>query len=946
MRNLLNPKWLLFINTLPILIIFFIFYGEYSIIKSLLDDEQKTLWVYFGSALLLLGSINLVYTVYLIIKKKEISIYYGIAALLLYITYIYLFGYFSPNIFPSNIPQWMVPGDIILYMGTFLMPTLAYALFVIVIQFTSKKKEYNSWYNFLTALIVPFSFYIFSQIVLPLSGYINTNFNTHVILILVIFATIIFLFFLIRGIYILAEKKGKIWSEYQLAWKIPIAVLFPLLGLLINNGIFFGSSVYYKFGIFGDFNAIWFYVLALVNGILICMPNGENKRNRLILFIGRSITFTYTFYFFLVFLPFLPLSVFAIIAAGAGFLMLTPLVLFVIHFKELVSDFRFLSGYFSKNQLIVGLISAVLVIPLVTTSKFYNDKRTLNTSLDYIYNPDYSKEYRINKKALTGTLSSIASNKTRSTDLFQFGNENHTPFLSSFYNWIVLDNMTLSWDKINTMETIFFGESTHPYYSMVSTTIDRNNTVQISDISSNSTYDKNQQAWKSWVDIEITNHSDTPFFNEYSTSFELPAGCWISDYYLYVGDTKEMGLLAEKKAATWVFSQIRNENRDPGILYYLKGSNSEIGFKVFPFSQNEVRKTGIEFIHKEPVELNIDGNRITLGNTTESQLSVPSTTEKQNVIYVSAAEKATLKTVQRKPYYHFIVDISKGTEQSKKQYIEQIETILRKNTIANNDAKIALVNTYSKTELLTADWKTNITNAVCEGGFYFERAVKKELFENYTKKENRYPVIIVLSNVFNNAVIENNFSDFKITYPESDLFYVLNTNGTLDSHSLTTNPKESISEDVDLKFDHKVLAWPDPGKTIAYIPNDNLPSIVLKKSDFQLTTSNTAEKNWQAGLNLQGQYISQILHPETSDKEWLNLIQQSFSSRIMTPHTSYIVVENEAQRAMILKKQKQVLSGNKSLDLDDDTQRMSEPGLLILLVSICGFFFYRKYQYK
>ena len=52
----------------------------------------------------------------------------------------------------------------------------------------------------------------------------------------------------------------------------------------------------------------------------------------------------------------------------------------------------------------------------------------------------------------------------------------------------------------------------------------------------------------------------------------------------------------------------------------------------------------------------------------------------------------------------------------------------------------------------------------------------------------------------------------------------------------------------------------------------------------------------------------------------------------MSPVTSYLVVENEAQKAMLKKKQEQALSGNKSLDLGEDTQRMSEPSLILLTI--------------
>jgi len=66
-----------------------------------------------------------------------------------------------------------------------------------------------------------------------------------------------------------------------------------------------------------------------------------------------------------VFLPFLPLSVIAIIVIGTGFLMLTPLMLFVIHSNELSKDFLFLKSCFSKKYLIGLSVFGFLLIPTI-----------------------------------------------------------------------------------------------------------------------------------------------------------------------------------------------------------------------------------------------------------------------------------------------------------------------------------------------------------------------------------------------------------------------------------------------------------------------------------------------------------------------------------------------------------------------------------------------------
>lgn len=931
MRNFLNPKWLLIINTLPIVVLFFLFFGQFNIIKTLLDENTIQLWKSFGLALGILGLLNFAYTVYLIFKKQNVSVWYGIFALLCYILFIYLYAYHLNKIIPFDIPQWMIPENIFLYVGTFLMPTIAYSLFVLIIRCTPETQKHKAWVNFLIAVAIPAIGYLFTQIVLPLWQRVENDFFTHVLVVLIIVATLAFLFFLVRSIFILATKKATAWKKYQLVWKIPIAILLPLLGLLVNNGYLFNKFNVLDSGIFGDFDNSWFYILTIVNGVLVCLPDLDNKIYRLFLLIGRSITFAYTFYFFLVFLPFLPLSVVAVVVFGTGFLMLTPLLLFVIHANELSKDFAYLQTFFSKKYLLGISILGFLVIPLFITVDYLKDKSVLNETLAYLYSPNYSKKYNIDKTSLQKTLDVVKGHKDNNRGGI-FGSQQ--PYLSWYFNWLVLDNLTLSDKKINYIEEIFFGNT--PFKSLSENI--QNDSVKITHISTNSTYDESQKAWISWIDLEITNKNEENGFAEYTTIIDLPEGCWISDYYLYVGEKKEFGILAEKKSAMWVFSNIRNENRDPGILYYLTGN--KVAFRIFPFLKDEVRKTGIEFLHKEPIKLKMDDNIIELGNAEET---IYEKIENENIVYISVQQKQALKSVHRKPYFHFLIDSSKNKEKYSDDFIKRIEKIIKNDKSLVENAQISFINTYVNTFPLDKNWKQNYQSQIFEGGFYLERAIKTTLFNAYQDKSKSYPVIVAVTDSIHNAILDKDFSDFKFAFPESNLFFSLDKNGVLEEHSLIENPLVQLPKILrECMFCETVLEHKLPDNSVVYLPNDHKPSIVLKNDIFEVSEEELKENDWQSALTMQAKWISQTLHPEeVSDKEWLNLVKYSFISKIMTPVTSYLVVENEAQKAILKKKQEKVLSGNKSLDLDEDTQRMSEPNLWILIILWGGFLWYR-----
>lgn len=917
MKNLLNAKWLFIVNTVPTILLFTIAFGQYDIIESLLSKPVKIMWQQFAITLLILSTANVIYAIYCLHKKKNISIIYSLLSLVSYIIYLYIYVNKNGELIPFSVPQWMITSDVVFYPGTFLMPTLVHALLVIVTISIPKGKKSNAWLNFLYGLCFPLLTYLFVQIALPLWQVPESKYNYHVFIVLFIALTVLFLFFISRGVFILVNSRSSTLAKYNLLWKIIIAIIFPLTGLLVNNGVLFGKESLVGSSPFGNFSDITFYAIALINGITLCMPKFENEIYRLARFLTLMVCFPYVLYFFFIFLPFLPLSIVAIIFVGVGFLMLAPLLIFIVQSSDLYAEYSFFSEKYHTKKINLSIAACLLLIPIIITLSYLRDKHILKDALSYVYDNDYRNEKKIDKKSLANTLDVIKQHKGRSRSSTS---DEYLPFLTSFYNWLVLDNMILSDAKIATLEQIFYGQN-----SNINPIVNRETkTAKINSLNVESKYDIEQKYWESTLNLTLQNDSSSRF-GTYETDFSLPEGCWISDYYLYVGNKKEIGILAEKKSALWIFNQIRNVNQDPGLLYYLSGNR--IAFKVFPFNKNETRKTGITFIHKEPFVLNIDTHKIALGK--QSVFLEQGIYITENAVYIPSHEKTKLPLIKRKPVYHFIIDVSKNSKHLVASYSNRIENYLTKNRIDRKDVKINFTNSYTTFFDFTIDWKTKLKDQNFEGGYYLDRAIRQTLLNSYNNQNGTYPVIISITNQIKDAIILKDFADIAAAFPESSFFFELDKNGKIWKHSLTNNPLQTLAEVEQIPSDVRVFGWPNANKPIAYLPNNNSPSIIIKPS---VTKAKEAlKKTWEAGLNLHASWLAMNLNPKAGNEGHLALIKESMQHQIMSPLTSFIVVENEAQKKALKRKQEQILKGNKNLDTDEDTQSMSEPNLLLLL---------------
>ncbi|MBK7442941.1 MAG: MSEP-CTERM sorting domain-containing protein [Bacteroidetes bacterium] len=246
-----------------------------------------------------------------------------------------------------------------------------------------------------------------------------------------------------------------------------------------------------------------------------------------------------------------------------------------------------------------------------------------------------------------------------------------------------------------------------------------------------------------------------------------------------IGDIKEKGILAEKKAATWTYNQIVNTRKDPGFLHYITGER--MALQIFPFAKNELRESGITFIHAEPKTIFLDGDTISLGQQGDviNNNIIESTNQ---VAYIPESVKYSLPKTQRRPYYHFIVDIS---ERTKKNNIESaIDDFIEKYPEGKNGAMVSLVNYNISTFPYVEETKEKIKSASFKGGFFMDRAIRTAIYDNYMHPDETFPMFIVCSDDLEKAYINSDFSDMQFAYPDVDYFINLKSNQDIYKHNL------------------------------------------------------------------------------------------------------------------------------------------------------------------
>ncbi|MGB3799672.1 MAG: MSEP-CTERM sorting domain-containing protein, partial [Lewinella sp.] len=657
--NLLNPRWLWPVAVLPFLLLFTLSFHQYTLIESLLEDVNHRAWVMHGTVLILMLGSGFLAAVVQDARGGSTGLSVIIALLLSVI----LYGFWTladlSMLVPGSVPRWLREDYLPLYILSCLMPAGVYAVFGFIHLTTRQDREYHAWSNFAVAILMPLGCYLFGTVLFSVINPFASTVFTHVCIMAILAITVAFLFFLLRGVYLMVRDRKPVGRIARLALLILTTLVFPVLGLWVNNSSCFSTGLFGRGGVFGEFGHPVFYLLAIANGLYNCLPRTGGPAYRLVLFLVGCAGLPFLGYFALIFLPFLPLSIVAILLVGTGFLMLTPLVMLPIQVIRLRHDYASLRNSVRPRLLQVGGSLLFLLLPAAITVTYLGDRDELARALDYVYAPA-AMEGQVDRKALARVVDNLRLHKGGGTS---FGRG--TPYLSDYYAWLVLDNLTLSETKLQTLEGVFLGrtfrERDRPRRWETSPVELRSATVR-------SEYVDTGGYYASWVDLDMQSDSSSIQPGEYRVTFDLPPGCYVDDYYLYVGDRRERGQLTERRTATWVYNQIVGTRQDPGLLRYVAADRLELS--VFPFTAGEHRRTGFRILHPEPIDFIVDGHSLRLGNGYGP--AATKVTRFPGGAYIPASLKDQLPHVRRLPKFQIVVDASRRY-QDEEDLIDRVE---------------------------------------------------------------------------------------------------------------------------------------------------------------------------------------------------------------------------------------------------------------------------------
>ena len=678
--SLRHPAWLWLASVAPLTLLFLSAQYSYSLVSSDFSPDER--WASLGQAAALLALIAIPSAMALrgirsarVLSPAEagVTLLVSIAAMVLGLT-------FTCHTIPWEVPDWMVSRDELLYRAFCLaMPGAFYALLLL----SSSPVRRSVRREFGKALLIGNGSVVGTFLFTYMAGRIDYGFQMpewvgETLIFTLIFAGGSMLSASVIRITLLSYLGVRALPFHrQQGFMFLVAVVGPLCGLWLNAYIPFPN----------DFQAPVIYILSVANGLLLMLPVVRSIAWHRVIWLAQCVMFPFSAYFFVVFLPWLPASPFALIVIGAGFLILVPLVLGLVHGYRVIDGYREEIRDGKKWKPALAGLAAVLVLPTAIIGNMWQDRETLDQALDYVYAPDYRKDI-----TFPGDLNRLQNSLQHLVDA---KHGIYLPFLTPLYNQIVFHNLVLPDAKIERLQQTFFGTAPTTKASFMLRSALEDEPWQPNVIRPNpaAVLDDCQVAstaqgavTTSRLTLVMRNPDDTQ--SEYVTTIKLPEGVYVSDFGLYMNNDLVPARIVEKKTAMWVYEKISVvENRDPGMLIYK--SRNELELHVFPFAAGETRRAVIELVHANTGPLSVSiGDRIVAltGGFAPPSAVITSCATPSGSMALAEGNLAGFE-LQRKPYLHVLIDCSKGSSYT----ADSLSASLREAEAAFPDAATATI---------------------------------------------------------------------------------------------------------------------------------------------------------------------------------------------------------------------------------------------------------------
>ncbi|MCP4333596.1 MAG: MSEP-CTERM sorting domain-containing protein [Gammaproteobacteria bacterium] len=870
-------------------------------------------------------------------------------------SYMWLFLVSIGSVVPASIQPWILnEGNVGRWNITLFMPGAFLSLYalskIFFSRFSSRK---SSLIVLLVTIGMPVTWYLLASLMQPVW------LGQYSVIVSIFIGTLIVATFLAAIIHLFDKIIHKPASENLVKKYYLISILLglaaPLGGLALNRQIPFPA----------DFQSVGVYALTIANGVILLLkPGGVQFLSTRLFF--RCMAIPFILYFFLVFLPFLPLSLFAILAVGAGFLMLTPLALGLFQTRITLDEYRLAKikvGY-SKANLIAFL--GLLVLPGYFAVQAILDKQALDTSLEYFYSHDISAE-RLSAAEIDRSANALLQLRDRKSDI-------QLPYISGIYNAVVFGDMVLSDQKISRMYQLLtgadlpeikqspFGLQTHsrrnfarPNVMAPRQDVSISN-VQVSQIAEN----------RSTVALTLLNASDDTH-SLFVTQMDIPDGVFISGLRLKIEGAWVTGKIFDRKTALWVFQKITEVRKDPALLYYLPSGQVEL--RVYPFPNMGIREVEIDFEYHPQIDSRITISRQLVSDQTfgdqiidlNPTFNTPSIVAQSGVALVDEISPGL--TFQRNPYIHFILDYSAQANISKEQYAKKIISVKRETGIAKYRITAANIGTSDAPikELIETSDIAQIVEHIesiplpLAGGLWVQQAIAKEIMRiDETINQDTFtqtPVFVVVSDQNLHAAKDMTLDAWSWLIPDMRGWYSY-SGYHLRWHKLGKNKADAVDEPasptavIAIQGDSGISIYA-ADKSSIYRTNADSGLSVYNPTEDRFTPLIASQKymlndsNWASYATTWSDWRLTNLNPSIVESERGAFLERSRTQNLLLPLTSFIVVESPSQWEILKRKEKQSLSNHSGLDFEEE-QQTPEPPWWLLLAGLLIYLYFRE----